>query len=672
MIIESIRITNFGLYKGENLISLSPNVLANKNITVLSGQNGVGKSTMLEAIHLCLLGSLSIDNRVSEQNYEKYLSKRSYKGHKSNELTKIELNIEFVKSGEVVKYKIERSWTNSSSNVDENIIIEENGKPLNELNKKEKNLFLRELIQPGLAKVMFFDGEKLLSLYDENNLTGFIAESCRYLFGLNFVDLLNTDLNYYINKLYAQKDAVQILSEITKSKEEIGEIRREIVSLEDEKSKLSDTLLQSKIAAQQIEKRISNQGRWLGNTLNDLKREKLHLESESNILKKELIELYSTLGPFVFCKTLLRKLKERLIIEKDINNWFHARNLLDKKLTELATKLNESKFLKSLAITEAEGKKIYGPIREFLLTKPEIFTDSEVVYHEMSDSERSLLIGWIDEILNNVAGEIKKKSERISAIDERNKLLNKEQLSFSKDDLLAPLMKEIQDVNKKIGADEQRLTSLNKKIEEANKRKEFYTSKLTSLEQKMQLDTNVDERIKLTNRTKLVLEEYGRRLLNKKLDLLQEKVLDKFNLLCRKESYLDQLIIDSQTFEIRLGRKNIIVEHAHLSAGEKQLLIISFLWGLRELTNISLPLIIDTPLARLDLEHRKAFVEQFLPAIHPQVILIGTDMELAGDVMDSLEPHVANQYLLEYDYEEQASKLITIDRIYKENITNEI
>jgi DNA sulfur modification protein DndD len=94
----------------------------------------------------------------------------------------------------------------TSYDPNEEIAIEENGQPLTELNKKEKNLFLRELVQPGLARVMFFDGEKLLSLYDQGNLANFIAESCRYLFGLNFVDLLNTDLNYYIHKLQGLQD----------------------------------------------------------------------------------------------------------------------------------------------------------------------------------------------------------------------------------------------------------------------------------------------------------------------------------------------------------------------------------------------------------------------------------------------------------------------------------
>src|SRR5262249_5418007 len=155
-------------------------------------------------------------------------------------LTKIELAIEFVKSGEPVRYKITRYWHNDAEHIDEHIEIEENGKPLIELTKKEKNLFLRELIQPGLAKVMFFDGEKLLSLYDENNLTAFIADSCRFLFGLNFVDLLHTDLNYYVNKLYAQQDATQLLADIKKVQDELVKINTEIIAFESDKALLND------------------------------------------------------------------------------------------------------------------------------------------------------------------------------------------------------------------------------------------------------------------------------------------------------------------------------------------------------------------------------------------------------------------------------------------------
>lgn len=673
MIIDSIRISNFGLYKDENFISLNPYGLGNKNITVLSGQNGVGKSTLLEAIHLCLLGSLSIDNRLSETNYERYLFKRSYKGKKDgNFLTAIELVIEFIKSGTPIRYKIKRSWSNNPKNVDEQIFIEENGKQLSELNKKEKNLFLRELIQPGLAKVMFFDGEKLQSLYDENNLTEFIGDSCKYLFGLNFVDLLNTDLNYYVNKLYTLQDSAQSLLEIKKVNEELRNIDVEIIQLEGRKADVNDQLGNLRSKAIKLERQISDQGRWASNTLDNLKRERKQLEVQITTLKKELIEIYSGLGPFIFCRKLLAELKDRLILERDVDRWHQAADLLKVRINELGKQFSDPVFLSSVSLNLESGAKLLSVLQELLLSSPNSLTAGETIYHEMADNDRSKLISWIDDVFDTVAVNTKKKSKGIEECEVRLRTLSKEQSSFSKEDIVISLLKEIQEVNQKIGAQEQNLSSLNRKSEEANKRKEFYSNRLVSLEQRMRIDSNVDERLKLTSRTKLVLEEYGKQLLHKKLNLLKEKVLNKFNLLCRKDSYLDKLSINPQTFEIGLERNNTPIEHAHLSAGEKQLLIISFLWGLRELTNISLPLIIDTPLARLDLDHRKAFVEQFLPAIQPQVILIGTDMELADDVIYGLSPHIAHHYQLAYDDVLQATQLTKIDQTHKEADVHEV
>ncbi|MBV8388977.1 MAG: DNA sulfur modification protein DndD [Mucilaginibacter sp.] len=672
MIIESINITNFGLYKGDNTIQLGPDLLSRRNITVLSGQNGVGKSTLQEAIHLCLLGSLSIDNRLSEANYEKYLFKRCYKGHREPSVSRIELVIEFIKSGAPVRYKIARRWNNDPVNIDEQIQIEENGKLLEELTKKEKNLFLRELIQPGLAKVMFFDGEKLLSLYDENNLTAFIAESCRFLFGLNFVDLLNTDLNYYVNKLYAQQDASQLVADIQKTKDELVKIAAEIIALGDEKAQLDHKLSSLRTKAIHTEREVSDQGRWATNELENLKREKQQLEIQLATLKKELIESYSALGPFVFCQGLLRSLKDRLVAEQEIDKWQHARDFFNQKIKELERSFSDRQFLSALAIDETTGKKIVPAIKDLLLSTPKLFADQEVIYHEMADGERMQLVSWIDEVLHNVVANVKSKSLLVGEIEDRLKSLTREQSSFSKDDILTPLLKQLQEVNKELGAAEQKLSSLNKRIDETNKRREFYSGRQLVLEQRMQVDTGVDERLKLATKTKQVLEDYGHRLLSKKLEHLRAKVLEKFNLLCRKDSYLDELTIDPHTFEIRLSRQEMVVEHAHLSAGEKQLLIISFLWGLRELTNIALPLIIDTPLARLDTEHRRAFVEQFLPAIHPQVILIGTDIELAGDVTGGLTKYIAQQYLLEYDHEQQASKLTTVERPSWKGVASEV
>lgn len=671
MIIDRVKITNFGLYRGETIVELFPENLKDRNITVISGQNGVGKSTLQEAIHLCLLGSLSIDTRVTESNYERYLFKRSYKGPGVDQLTSsVELYFQFYKSGATVDYKVKRSWVNHPNDPAEEISIEENGKELTELNKKEKNLFLRELIQPGLAKVMFFDGEKLLALYDHGNLAQFIGDSCRYLFGLNFVELLNSDLNYYIQKLHAQQDPSQQLQEIGRVRNELQQIKETTVKLETEKTDLIGQLNTCRQEAHLAERSVAEQGRWATGTQEQLMSEKIQLEKDIAQLKKELVEQYSSTGPFVFCRDLCRSLEQRLHLERETEKWQHASDLFKIRLADLGKRLSAPGAFQQMGVDQETGEKFMAVVSEELLSGP--VNAQGLIYHELTDGERSKLLAWIEQVLHVVSDSILTRSENLAKAEERFKAVGKELNAFSREDLIMPMLKHLQEVNRQVGIHEQKLDQLNRRTDENNKRHEYYSTRLDSLEAKLVSEQGIDERLRLSGRTRQVLEAYAQELMVRKLATLKDKVLDKFNRLCRKDSYLDELTIDPKTFELELSRQGKVVDHAHLSAGEKQLLVLALIWGLRELTNIALPLIIDTPLARLDLEHRRSFIEEFLPDIQPQVILIGTDMELAGDVIEALEPHIAHQYVLVYQHEQQATQLVTVNRSSVERMAHEI
>jgi DNA sulfur modification protein DndD len=86
-----------------------------------------------------------------------------------------------------------------------------------------------------------------------------------------------------------------------------------------------------------------------------------------------------------------------------------------------------------------------------------------------------------------------------------------------------------------------------------------------------------------------------------------------------------------------------------LSAGEKQVYAIAMLWALARTSGRALPMIIDTPLARLDSEHRAAIVERYLPAASHQVIVLSTDTEVDRTLLEKLMPAVSHTFRLEYD-----------------------
>jgi DNA sulfur modification protein DndD len=85
-----------------------------------------------------------------------------------------------------------------------------------------------------------------------------------------------------------------------------------------------------------------------------------------------------------------------------------------------------------------------------------------------------------------------------------------------------------------------------------------------------------------------------------------------------------------------------------LSAGERQLLAVAILWGLGRAAGRPLPAVIDTPLGRLDSEHRTKLIEGYFPFASHQVILLSTDEEIAGAYYEKLRPWIAHEYRLQY------------------------
>jgi DNA sulfur modification protein DndD len=127
-------------------------------------------------------------------------------------------------------------------------------------------------------------------------------------------------------------------------------------------------------------------------------------------------------------------------------------------------------------------------------------------------------------------------------------------------------------------------------------------------------------------------------------------MLEAFTQLLRKTSLVTALKIDPETFRIELtGGDGRPLPFDRLSAGERQLLATSLLWGLARASGRPLPTIIDTPLGRLDSSHRRHLIERYFPVASHQVILLSTDEEIDDDSLKRLRPHIGHTYHLQFD-----------------------
>jgi DNA sulfur modification protein DndD len=176
-------------------------------------------------------------------------------------------------------------------------------------------------------------------------------------------------------------------------------------------------------------------------------------------------------------------------------------------------------------------------------------------------------------------------------------------------------------------------------------------------------------------RVQETLQQFREQLTLRKLDQLEDQVTKFFKLLLHKTSLVERVVIEQNTFGLSLyDQQGEPVSKYRLSAGEKQLLAIAFLWGLANVSGRQLPIAIDTPLVRLDSSHRQNLLEQCFPQASHQVILLSTDTEIGQAEAQQLREqdaillwrHCVNAqkylltYALTYDQDQQATTVRSV------------
>jgi DNA sulfur modification protein DndD len=165
--------------------------------------------------------------------------------------------------------------------------------------------------------------------------------------------------------------------------------------------------------------------------------------------------------------------------------------------------------------------------------------------------------------------------------------------------------------------------------------------------------------VALAQKVQVALEEYEMQLKKEKIGQLSQSLLDCLNELMHKEVY-HGVVIDPDTFAVTLyDAQNHPIPKQQLSAGEKQIYAIAILWALARTSGRPLPFIVDTPLGRLDSDHRLNLVQNFFPVASHQVIAFSTDTEIDQKYFEDLSENICKSYKLHYDKEEGRTEIVS-------------
>lgn len=639
MRIRKLVLHNFGVYSGTNTFEFTHN----EPVVLIGGLNGRGKTTFLEAVLLALYGSNSFAFKESKfRSYNQYL--KSYTNTTDGTYTSsVEIEFEIMGS-KLEAFQVQREWT-SRGKTEELIHVKKDGEYSDFLTNNWA-MFIENQIPSALSNFYFFDGEKISELAVDQ--TGEqVKESIRAMLGMTVLDTLKNDLEKNNKKLI----------KIKKGKENVDKLNR-LKEMKDKKEdaldKLNTHLLEQteKLELKKL-KNLELQNKY-GIKGGEILEEKQRLiENRANLItgigakQEELVELASSALPMLMVSDLLGEIKLQAEDEHNDLVMNEALEQINEYLTVFVQKEKDS----------ASGSKKFV---EFL--KSEFAENKNESIYNLSDHALFQNNDLIDNKLNYLADTTK------------NTILEKESLINKKEDIDNYLAidindKELQSIYNKIQNNEKIISDLNLKISGIKAKIETATSELNKATNEFnkyveaylkneEMVDDIERKIKYINISLNILEKYSIELQKNKTSVLANIITDCYKQLSNKKTLIQRVDMDSETLDIKyISYDEKEVQKDSLSAGEKQLMVISILWALAICSKKALPVIIDTPLSRMDSMHRTTIVSTYFPQASDQTIILSTDTEIDQNYYELIRSSVGDEYTLVYDEEIKSTSI---------------
>lgn len=652
MILRSLEIENFGLYAGRQVLDLVPRRAPGQPtpVVLFGGRNGAGKTTLLEAVRLALYGRLALGHRIGQSEYEQHLRSRMHNkvGGQSAASASVGLEFDYAENGVIHNYRVLRRWSARGDRATETLTLEKDGKPVDSVPRDEWHLFLQELIPPGVSQLFFFDGEKIADIARDDVDEG-LAEAVRGLLGIELVGRLRTDLGLFMARRASGETAAAaarleaIVAEHKDLDDRIASLQEDVAELTSRRSGLA------RVAAN-ARQRFSAEGGEAANQRAVLEASQAEIRHQLARREVELRELAGGLLPFAMAPRVTARLAETLSNSSG-SDAGEAAALRERLLSWRGT----GQPHRSAVWKEGHWRDLEAFLRADGLAS---VADGTVPLADIGAKERAALLQQLREVRDVTVARASLIGSEIDRLSGRLKDVEANLVRAAGGEA-GVILDELVVAEKQVGAIEAELNARSEELRVL----QFRRAALKRENDRLLKDQSEVEasqgRSALAGRVGQALQQYEERLLASKLSKLQSEFVDRFNYLARKEGFVADVRIDPTSFAITLidpdGHE---IAKSSLSAGEKQVYAIAMLWALAHTSGRSLPMIIDTPLARLDSEHRLALVLRYFPEASHQVIILSTDTEVDEPLRSMLMPAVSHTYRLDYDPERRSTMAV--------------
>ncbi|RHO56674.1 DNA sulfur modification protein DndD [Eubacterium sp. AM05-23] len=644
MIIRRLRLHNFGVYAGDNEFLFTNN----KPIVLVGGMNGRGKTTFLEAVLLALYGSNSVAYTESKKrSYSQYL--KSFV-NKNAEDKKCIVELEFeINNGTIENYLVKRTWNSLDKKTDESIFVYKDG-VANEFLTQNWPMFVENILPSALSSFFFFDGEKIAEMaVDSSNNQ--LKNAIRSMLGITVLDVLGNDILRNIKKI--NKDDLNDKSSemVQKLRDEKDQAIAELEEIDAEIESLTHVLAEDNDKLEALHQLYNAKGGDAVEKKQETTQRRALLKSELLSEENHLREIASNELPLVLVSDLLQNIKLQATDEHNDTIMREAVLQLDDILDEFANEYH------------GDTKASFDFV-EYVKTRQKNSQDEP--FYSLSDQALFQVNNLVEGLLNSskteakrILAENKKKQKQIGELDSYLSLdINEKELK--------EVYKRIKKAEEKLIKDQVKMSALEQKRSAANSKAMTATSEFNKYVESYlataESRDSAERTIKYSNIALSILDRYQVELQKRKTDILAETITSCYKKLANKKNLIDKIVMEADSLAIKyLSEEGKEVTQDSLSAGEQQLMVISILWALAICSKKKLPVIIDTPLSRLDSLHRTALINTYFPNAGEQTIILSTDSEIDSTYYGLMKENVGDEFTLKYD---EKTKSTSIERGY--------
>lgn len=684
MIIKSIELNNFRIYKGVNRIDFTPD--GERNIVIISGNNGFGKTTFLMSLVWCLYGRQmdQVDDLYKKEidekgGYGRYIGNSLNKEAQRKGETRFSVSVTFtdveIPDTTCTEITITRSYDSATSTDDELRILIDGRESDLFADRQEEEFFIRDYILPiEIAKFFFFDAEKIVSFAEINTpeQRRELSKAYSQVLGIQKYDMLKKELERLQDE-YRKESAkpedkqnfIDITAKIKKAEESIEAIDEQI-------KQYNDSQVEFQYDFTQLQEKLIREGDLMSvERLHELEEKRSNHQKELEEAQEGLKDLYNYI-PFGLAGNVMSAVAEQLKQEKAfkqnklqlegveektdhiLNELDQARNkyqgVIDIKIRnfyeEEIKKLILKHFYSEFDIAQFDGFQILHDLSDIqtddfytLIAKiKESKTSFEALSHKYSTAKAELfkIEREIREAEKNAESEyIQELRKKKDSLDDDIKKIVLE---------IGRLTERKEQIKEEIKTDRQNKERLSKKIEVAAKNKAVD-----------------DEAARLIH----TIQEFLKRFKAEKKKALEQKIEEKLKSYMHKSDFVHKVIVDIQgngeDVDINLWDcHNRKIDKANLSMGEKQLFASALLGALVEETQLEFPVFIDSPMQKLDPKHSKNILTKFYPSVSKQVVFFPLLMkELTEEEYALIKDITSKTYLIHN--EQDASHFIEVN-----------